>query len=330
MEEQTIREVVRRFREYVAPGEERPLFDCLHVMTWYREPDFHPGYRRLRELELELSSEPLAEDLEVLSIWRLAREPGYAVWAREHRGTRVCQLTFFGIGRTHDWFVRRPGAFRDNLLATASLLEAGILPRWQLFLTKRIVPELRAFRGLVAQAKVGEACAEVGGEFTIFLNTPSPEGEAFHIEHLRPTARDVATVPKRLERATRLHLKTDTPFGEPEGTLVRRALRGEWMPEPYQPPLLWLNVSPDLGVYPGHVESSPWWRLGNLREQSVREVVEAYEGDKAPGLHATHRLPPQELAERFGRRYGRRLYQPVDLHARWVGEWLRVEHPLTP
>ena len=328
MEEQTIREAVGLFKGHQGPGQSRRLFDCVRVMTWYREPDFAPDYRHLRELELELSDEPLADDLEVLSIWRLAHEPGYAAWARQHRGARVCQVTFFGTGRTHDWFFRRKGAFGDALRATEALLDNGIRPRWQLFLTKRMVPHLAEWGPLVKQRRLRERCAEIGGEFTIFLNTPGPEGEAFHIEHLRPTDRDVAVVPKWLAEATCRHLKTDRPFGEPEGALAGQVLRGELAMKPYEPPLLWLNISPDMDVYPGHAETSAWWRLGNLRERSVREVIEAFESDAVPGLHATHRLRPEELAARFGRRNGRRLYQPVDLHARWVGEWLRAEHPL--
>jgi len=328
MEEATIREVVGRFKQYVAPGEERPHFGRIHVMTWYREPDFHPDYRRLRELELELSDRPLTNDLEVLSIWRLAREPGYAAWGREHRGTRVCQVTFFGTGRTHDWFFRRKGAFEDALRATEALLEGGIRPRWQLFLTKRMVPHLTEWGPLVERLRLRERCAEVGGEFTIFLNAPSPEGEAFRIEHLRPTEADLAAVPEWLLESTRRHMQTETPFGEREGALVRKVLGGELTMKPYEPPLLWLSISPDLDVYPTHAETSRWWRLGSLRDNSVRDIIEAFEGDTVPGLYAMHRLPPQELAARFGRRSGRRLYQPVDLHARWVGEWLRAEHPL--
>lgn len=44
-----------------------------------------------------------------------------------------------------DYFTRRRGAFRDNLIGTGRLLEEGISPRWQFFLTKKAVPELMEF-----------------------------------------------------------------------------------------------------------------------------------------------------------------------------------------
>ena len=81
--EGTLRRVVRQFREWVKPGEGAPFIEKLSIATWYREPDFAPNYRRLWELEQELSDEGEARRFELLSIWRLARDKSYAAWARE-------------------------------------------------------------------------------------------------------------------------------------------------------------------------------------------------------------------------------------------------------
>ena len=43
---------------------------------------------------------------------------------------------------TNDWFYRRRGAFQDKLTATERLLDVGIKPRWQIFLTQKIIPEI--------------------------------------------------------------------------------------------------------------------------------------------------------------------------------------------
>jgi len=139
-----IRSVFAEFRDWSDSCEDAPP---LRLMTWYREPDFAPHYRDLYALEGELSDgEQTRYDL--LSIWRLARDESYAGWAREI-GTEACQITFFGMEETTDWFVRRKGAFRDNLLATERCLAVGIRPRWQFFLTKRAIPELADFVDLV-------------------------------------------------------------------------------------------------------------------------------------------------------------------------------------
>ena len=55
--EDTLRWVVRQFRDWRRPGEQEPTFQRLSVATWYREPDFASHYRRLWELEQELSDE---------------------------------------------------------------------------------------------------------------------------------------------------------------------------------------------------------------------------------------------------------------------------------
>ena len=65
--EETLRQVVHRFREWTRPGAREPYFQRLIVATWYREPDFAPNYRRLWELEQELSDEGAAQRFELLS-----------------------------------------------------------------------------------------------------------------------------------------------------------------------------------------------------------------------------------------------------------------------
>jgi len=137
--------VVQQFKEWVYPGEQEPFANPLNVMTWYREPDFASNYRELYELEKELS-EGKTTRFELLSIWRLARDESYAKWVRDvgvpdkrlgtnaDEGTQSCQISFFGMEKTTDYFTQRRGSFRDNLVATERLLEVGIKPRWQLFL----------------------------------------------------------------------------------------------------------------------------------------------------------------------------------------------------
>lgn len=50
----------------------------LGFFSWWREPDYHDDYRELWELEQELSSPERVIRFELLSIWRLARDAGYA------------------------------------------------------------------------------------------------------------------------------------------------------------------------------------------------------------------------------------------------------------
>jgi hypothetical protein len=132
---------VSRFREYLSRAS-TPI-RMLSVATWFREPDFGDEYRELYDLEAELG-DGRPNRYELLSVWRLARDEGYAEWA-ESVGPDTCQISFFGLEETNDWFHRRKGVFADALTATERLLNAGMKPRWQLFLTTKLLPELDGF-----------------------------------------------------------------------------------------------------------------------------------------------------------------------------------------
>ncbi len=328
MSEQAVRDVVSEFKGHRAPGASEPFSEGVQVVTWYREPDFSRDYRRLRELELELSDLDIFGDMELLSVWRLAREQGYPTWAREARGTKKCQIAFFGTGANHDWFIRRRGAFDEALLATERCLEAGIIPRWELFLTKRMAPDLPELLVLVDRLDLRARSEDVGGEFVVFIMAPAPDGEAMNIEHLRPTARDIAAVPEWLAEASRRRLGDGDPFGEPEGALVRKVLRGDLEVKWWEPPHLAFLVDARLDVYSNCGGGlTPWWRLGDLKVGSLSQILDAFENDSVPGLRAAYHVPTQELAERYGRPNGRRYYCGVDLLRRWVNLWCREHFP---
>ncbi len=318
---ESLRRVAEEFRSWRRPGESRPFFESLDLASWYREPDYTPNYRALYELERELS-DGNASRFELLSIWRLARDPTYAQWAREV-GTAACQITFFGMEETTDYFTRRPGSFRDNLVATERLIEAGIRPRWQLILTERLVPEMGALVDLVRSLSLEERVREMGGEFGIFLNTPSPDGEAFHIEDLRPTPEALEGVSPYLVEKTLRHFGAESLadcLGRPEG---------DWLPElveqtkPHADRPEWpaFEVDSSFDVYSNLDELSPWWRLGNLWDDGLDEVIRRFESDEPPGMQANFQVPVGELARRYGRPRGRRLYARGDLITRWIRLW---------
>ncbi len=305
-----------RFRDWVRPGESAPYLRHVQAYSWFREPDYRDDYRALYDLEGEVSGRA-PQRFELLSIWRLAREPDYARWARSI-GTEVCQISFFGLETTHDWFVRRRGAFRDSLLATERLLEAGIRPRWQLFLTRRILPEVGELYELVDRLRLRQRAEALGAPFQVFAHTPGPDGEAFLIEELRPTVADLARVPDGLLEASVAHL--GRPLGEAEGDIAARLHRCD---EPAT--TRWGNTGPlgfyvtsGLDVYSNLADLNPWWRLGNLAHDDVGDVVARLEGAGAIGLRVLRDVPLSALARRYGRPRGRRIYTEGDLVSRWV------------
>lgn len=242
LSETDVRWGVAQFREFIQQAD-TPI-RTLAVSTHFREPDFRDDYRDLYKLEAELGDGKPSR-FELLSIWRIARDKSYLPWAKSV-GPDTCQITFFGMQETTDWFYRRSGAFADALVATERLLDLGMKPRWQIFLTTKLLPELDDL--LALQEKITGSY----DEFKIFLNLPGPEGEAGNLEHLRPAIDQVSGLPENLLTDSRRHLKRDILW-QTEAELV-----SEMFSTPDVREDLWFFVCSNWDVYSNIGTLEPW------------------------------------------------------------------------
>ena len=319
LSEDDVRWGAKQFRDFLGKGTTPIKF--LSISTWFREPDFSDDYKHLYELETELS-DGKPERYELLSIWRLARDKDYADWARSI-GPDTCQISFFGMEETNDWFYRRRGAFKDALTATERLLEVGIKPRWQLFLTKKILPEIDELLSLVHRLRLRERVRSLGDEFQLFMHPPSPDYEARKIEYLRPTIGEVADLPEEILEASRKHFKKETLW-QPESELRVSILNnGEEPPsgEEILPERLWFFVTNNWDVFSNVGTLEEWWRLGNMKEDSVETIIRRFEHDEVLGLEVLFQYSPKKLAEEYGDPQGRKIYSVKgDLLSLYRGE----------
>jgi hypothetical protein len=322
MSENDLRQVASLFRNYVRAGEERPFFERLMVSSWWREPDFSDDYQRLYELEAELSDDqPVRYELH--SIWRLARDPEYPKWAKQV-GPDTCQITLFGIGETNDWFYRRQGAFEDCLSATEALLSVGMKPRWQLFLTRKILPELDELMRLVDRLQLRERVQALGGEFQLFIHTPSPDGEGRKIEWLRPTLDEIQSIPAELIDLSAKYTHNDRPFQVTEAQWIEQIqAEDEQFPCAYgEPDPLWMMIQNnwDVAVNVGTME--PWWILGNLKRDSLDTIFDRFEHNQVPGFKALYSVSAKKLAQQYGDIGSQLIYDSKgDLISRWLGQY---------
>jgi hypothetical protein len=303
----------------------------LSVLTWFREPDFGDDYRQLHALEAELSDGKPCR-YELLSVWRLARDGAYARWARSV-GPDTCQISFFGIEETTDWFYRRRGAFEDALTATERLLDAGMRPRWQLFLTTKLLPELDQLLGVVDRLHLRQRVRELGREFQIFVHPPGPDHEARRIERFRPMADQVADLPEDILAPTREHFKRDVLW-QAEDTLYAQMLSGDndtKKSEGGLPEVLWFFVCSNWDVFSNVGTLEPWYRLGNLRRDSFESIIRRFEDDGPLGLQVQFRTSPLTLVKQYGDAQGQKVYSSTDdLLSLYRGthceeEWRRTE-----
>jgi hypothetical protein len=305
--EDTVRRITGDFRTFVREGHQQPHFRKVWVSTEIREPDVADDYRRLHALSAELSDGPVWR-YELLSVWRLARDPSYAGWAKSV-GPDTCQITFFGGQQTTDWFCRRAGAFDDAMLATQQLLEAGMKPRWQIFANTMGLPELSGLLRLIDRLRLRERVASLGAEFVAFIHLWGPCANTLGIEQLRPTVADLQTAPLDLLESTRRHRGQDVPWRS-EGELCqaildRPPLYGYGM-EPGH--MAWFLVSADLDVYFNAYDVAPAFCLGNLAAEPLSVVLGRFEQDDAPGLRAIAQVSAQEQVRRFGDPSGRKAF----------------------
>ena len=159
-----------------AAGALRPFCRELEVYDWTREPDFGDDYREKWALCEKLSTCGGRDHFELASLWRVARDEGYAPWLKTV-GVDVVQLTLFGGEEATDWFTGRRGAYQDILTSVDRLLEAGIAPRVQAFVNKRNLGELPAVEDFVRRLSLEERCRDVGREFRCFVHQGSCAGE---------------------------------------------------------------------------------------------------------------------------------------------------------
>lgn len=319
--EEDVQWAAARFRAYVPTEGGDPFINKLQVLTWVWEPDFSDEYKQLYKLEDELSDDTPSR-FELLSIWRLARDENYAQWAKEI-GHDTCQITFFGMEETNDWFYRRKGAFQDGLKATERLLDIGIKPRWQLFLTKKIIPELDELLDLVDRLELRERVKSLGGEFDFFMHTPGPDGEARKIEYLRPALDDTKSIPEELIESSRKHFNVEDLWYTESELISQILTEKESFPYGYSyPEKLCFYVMRNWDVFSNMSTLEPWWNLGNLKTDSLQSIVDNFEHSRVFGLKTIFTVPVKKLAKRFGSRNSLHIYNSKeDLETLYIGRY---------
>jgi hypothetical protein len=267
--------------------------------------------------------------LELLGVRRLAHDPANACSAAEI-GTPACQIYFFGVGPTQDWFYRRQGAWEDRIAATRQLLEVGIRPRWQLFLTCRLLPELGTLLDLARELSVWHPGANDPG---LFAHLPTPDGEAQHIESLRPEVVELTGLSEALLDDSRRWLGR-TRLWDSEAHWHSQLLVATPESEPGYPvpdPLA-LYLLPGGDMYSNMGTLEPWWRLGNLMTEGFAQVLERYCQARTLGMRLALSEDRARLAAQYGDPAGNRAYGSAgELLSRYMGRMCAAafdsEHP---
>ncbi|MCD4775578.1 MAG: hypothetical protein K8S15_05940 [Candidatus Aegiribacteria sp.] len=316
LSEQDVRWGTSLFRDFIA--REDTSINRLSVATSFREPDLRDDYRKLYDLEAELG-DGIPDRYELLSIWRLARDDSYARWAKSV-GPDVCQISFFGLRVTNDWFHRRKGAFDDALIASERLLDAGMKPRWQIILTTKLLPELNELLALIDKLKLRERVRKLGDEFLLFIHLPGPDHEARKIEDLRPTIEQLINLPEVILESTRKYFSREVLW-QSEEALFSDIVNSEYLKtQSTLPEALWFFVQSNWDVFSNIGTLEDWWCLGNLKRDNVVTIINRFVNDGTLGLKYLVHESPSELARQYGNPNGHKVYSSEeDLLSLYLG-----------
>jgi hypothetical protein len=185
-------------------------------------------------------------------------------------------------------------------------------PRWQIFLTKQLLPEIDELLRLIGQLRLRERVQDLGSEFQLFMHVPGPDHEGRKIEYLRPTVGEVMSLSEAILEPSRKHFRRDILW-ESESELHEAILKDEeTRPRDEsvldEPSSFWFLVTNDWDVFSNVGTLEPWWRLGNLKTDSVETIMRRFEKDEILGLNALMNYPRDRLAREYGNLNGLKIY----------------------
>ncbi|MDR0916341.1 MAG: radical SAM protein [Oscillospiraceae bacterium] len=297
--------------QFVA-AEFRPFAENLEIFSWYREPDYRDDYKALWELERQLS-DVKTPHFENVSIWRTVRDADYAPWLRD-LGVKYAQLTVFGGETTTDWYFGRRGAFAELNRTVDILLEHGIAPRIQTFVSKRNIGELPIIERWIDDAALEQRCADIGREFQYFLHQGSCDGENAQFYGDWVTPAELEKIPPKLAAFALKHWRADSLadiFGRTETELYRE-LADDESTASFVSNDVTFYIDKDFNVYPNIETPSPAWYLGNLKTDGAESVINAYNHSVSIAQNARLTVPLGDMIRLCGDRTSQRLFLKSD------------------
>ena len=258
----------------------RPYFKDLTFYSWLREPDFCSDYRKRWELDCSLSSKK-PERFELASFYRIVRDPDYVSFLKEV-GTKKVQLTFFGGEETTDKYVDRKGAYQELMKATKILLDHGIAPRWQFFINMENKDEI------LPQLEIGKAM----GVPEIFVHEGSCDGNNAKLYGIRI---EKDAIPEAL---IPYYLDYNSISTEAECYALLKGSEKHYVP--HNKDEITLNITSDFNVYFNFTNPSPAWCLGNLKDDSIDDIVRRAAEENVPALALAKTMSLDKLVSKYG------------------------------
>ncbi|MBN2795734.1 MAG: radical SAM protein [Clostridia bacterium] len=284
----------------------------LSVYTWYLEPDYLPNYKELWELEQTLSTKP-HEHYELISDWRILRDPDYVKWLNEV-GVKKCQLTFFGLEEKTNHFTGRQNAFSELVDTLEVLIENNISPRIQIFIYNSNIDEIQDLLNFLDSLNIKKKCNEKGLTFEYFSHTGSCVGKAMKLYDQWLTEDHIEKIPKALIHASLEHFNVkavDEVYGISEKSLYEKLILDE-NSRTLEIHDIIFYIDGHLDVYPHFAVHQPWWKIGNLKTMKPEEIVEHYIHGQTFAQQLIRFTPIKEMVLKFGQVESNKVFLEED------------------
>ncbi|MBR3839896.1 MAG: radical SAM protein [Erysipelotrichales bacterium] len=277
----------------------KPYFKHIAYYSWLREPDFIENYRErwIKDKKLSVESTPMR--FELASFYRLVRDPEYVEFLKEV-GTKIVQLTFFGLEQLSDKYIGRKGAFNELLEASEILIENGIAPRWQCFINEENKNEIIDVLKLSEKLKLSERCREFGEEFKFFVHPGSCDGENYKLYDIRLNKMNI---PNELRPYM---LDIDEYYSESE--LVEMLKNDESIVDFDYGNDLVLNISNNLDVYYNFTHMKKSWCIGNLENEEPEDLIRKVINYDVDAINKAKNISIAELVKQFGNATSDRMF----------------------
>lgn len=313
--------------EYVAK-QFRPFSVDFEIYDWYREPDYHTNYQEMWEICQHLSTEHTPH-FELISFWRLVRDPYYVKWLSSLH-LKTAQLTLFGDEQATDFYVGRKGAYQEILKSIDILLENGICPRIQVFITKKNIQQLSSIEHLITQLNLEKRCQQIGRPFSFFIHQGSCEGEneKFYKDWITPD--DLTKIPKTLAQFTLDYFGKANlmdVFGQTEQNLYKELINDYTTQNSVSDtPVFYIDK--DFNVYPNLSCPTSFWCLGNLKKDGCEQIIHRYVNHGSIAQHILSTTPTHEMIKTCGHPNSQRLFPKDDYRLFILNQYCKTLPPM--
>jgi len=306
-----------------------------------KEPGAHPDYFKLKRYQEKTFPDatkmpPFCVKTLITNGHTISRDPAFLKALVTEQGYKGFQLTLLGLGEEHDYYAGRRGAFEDLEKTADAALAAGLGLTWVYIMHGYNVASIESMAAWARkkgsgtwpnQEKLLEQMSEeeidqliegTGIDFRSRKNTPKksestlpkfrestflvkPQGSGRFLPRVRAgdlkscpnalkpncdwcgasceTEKDLLDILKNEKRVVGCHeARKSLPKENVQLTMLRNG-----------------------DVYPTCYEEHPVFLLGNLHQNSLEEILERYESNDSPALHARRNIGLKSLAEQYGK-----------------------------